>query len=83
VSFLRFLLSGEKDVDVFAEANSRHRRRRTDLADMSEARTTLSVPSSGTQAVTDQSESLSPNSDDVELRAGSSSAKSLLSDKPG
>jgi hypothetical protein len=82
VSFLRFLLSGEKDVDAFVEKTSRHRRANANLPASPEAETAPAIPSPEKPATTDQSESLLPNSGDAEVRAGSSSAKSL-SDKPG
>ena len=83
VSFLRFLLSGEKDVDAFAEANSRHRRASALLPDSSEAMTNSPSPSSETTAAGGQSGLLMPDSGDTESHAGSSSDESLLSDEPG
>jgi hypothetical protein len=77
VSFLRFLLSGEKDVDAFTEAKRGHRRTSADLGASSEAGAPLGIPSSETPAATDESGSLLSNSVDAEVRADPSPAKSL------
>jgi hypothetical protein len=83
VSFLRFLLSGEKDVDTFAEANSRHRRARALLPHSSEVIADSPIAPAEMRAEGRQSGLLVPNSNDIEAPTGSSAAESGLSDEPG
>jgi predicted RecB family nuclease len=83
VSFLRFLLSGEKDVDTFAETNQRRQRTGASLPTAPMPVTDQPAVSSETQATAGQTGLLSPNSSDTEVQAGGSTDKSLLSDKPG
>ena len=82
VSFLRFLLSGEKDVDTFIKARSRHQCASADLPALPKAETATPFPPPEKQAATDQPESPLLNTGDAEVRAESSSVKGL-SGKPG
>jgi predicted RecB family nuclease len=81
VSFLRFLLSGEKDVDAFVQATSRSRRPSAPLLDSSEAMMKSPTQSPETKAAAGQTGLLMHDPGEIEAHARSSSAEGPHSDE--